>query len=101
MRGRARSTRTAKTFRRTGSGRRAIAIQDARNATGDIEGVLIHPAHDEKVARTEHARHWKADRPPSCDAVPAAMIDGTPTTLRDDLVRILGDKQVSADRLTS
>jgi D-lactate dehydrogenase len=32
--------------------------------------------------------------PPSCDAVPAAMIDGTPTKLRDDLVRILGDKQV-------
>jgi D-lactate dehydrogenase len=32
--------------------------------------------------------------PPSCDAVPATMIDGTPTKLRDDLVRILGDKQV-------
>jgi hypothetical protein len=32
--------------------------------------------------------------PPSCDAVPASMIDGTPTKLRDDLVRILGDKQV-------
>jgi len=31
---------------------------------------------------------------PSCDAVPAAMIDGTPPRLRDDLVRILGPKQV-------
>jgi len=32
--------------------------------------------------------------PPSSDAVPATMIDGTPTKLRDDLVRILGAKQV-------
>jgi D-lactate dehydrogenase len=32
--------------------------------------------------------------PPTCDAVPATMIDGTPKKLRHDLVRILGDRQV-------
>jgi D-lactate dehydrogenase len=32
--------------------------------------------------------------PPSCDAVPAAMIDGTPAKLRNALVRVLGDKQI-------
>ena len=32
--------------------------------------------------------------PPTCDAVPATMIDGTPKKLRHDLVRLLGDRQV-------
>jgi D-lactate dehydrogenase len=32
--------------------------------------------------------------PPACDAVPDSMIDGTPSELREDLVRILGKKQV-------
>jgi D-lactate dehydrogenase len=32
--------------------------------------------------------------PPACDAVPDSMIDGTPFELRDDLVRLLGKKQV-------
>src|SRR6202453_623829 len=32
--------------------------------------------------------------PPVCDAVPDSMIDGTPSGLRDDLVRLLGKKQV-------
>ena len=32
--------------------------------------------------------------PPACDAVPKSMIDGTPPELRDDLVRLLGRKQV-------
>jgi hypothetical protein len=32
--------------------------------------------------------------PPVCDAVPDSMIDGTPSELRDDLVRLLGKKQV-------
>jgi D-lactate dehydrogenase len=36
--------------------------------------------------------------PPACDAVPDDRIDGTPSGLRDDLVRLLGKKQVF-DRL--
>src|ERR1700733_7824701 len=32
--------------------------------------------------------------PPVCDAVPDSMIDGTPSELRDDLVQLLGKKQV-------
>ena len=32
--------------------------------------------------------------PPACDAVPDSMIDGTPSELRDDLMRLLGKKQV-------
>src|ERR1700722_15842907 len=32
--------------------------------------------------------------PPACDAVPDGMIDGTPSELRDDLVGLLGNKQV-------
>jgi D-lactate dehydrogenase len=31
---------------------------------------------------------------PTCDAVPDSLIDGTPSELRDDLVRLLGKKQV-------
>jgi DNA-binding CsgD family transcriptional regulator len=36
--------------------------------------------------------------PPSCDAVPATMIDGTPAKLRDDLVRILGHTLTARER---
>jgi D-lactate dehydrogenase len=32
--------------------------------------------------------------PAKCDAVPDSLIDGTPSGLRDDLVRLLGKKQV-------
>jgi D-lactate dehydrogenase len=32
--------------------------------------------------------------PPRCDAVPDSLIDGTPFELREDLVRLLGQKQV-------
>jgi D-lactate dehydrogenase len=32
--------------------------------------------------------------PPKCDAVPDSLVDGTPSELRDDLVRLLGNKQV-------
>ena len=32
--------------------------------------------------------------PPMCDAVPDSLIDGTPSELRDDLLRLLGKKQV-------
>jgi hypothetical protein len=31
---------------------------------------------------------------PACDAVPDSMIDGTPSELRDDLVRLLGKKRI-------
>jgi D-lactate dehydrogenase len=36
----------------------------------------------------------RPDGPPVCDAVPSAMIDGTPRELREDLVKLLGEKQV-------
>ena len=32
--------------------------------------------------------------PTKCDAVPDSLVDGTPSDLRDDLVRLLGKKQV-------
>jgi D-lactate dehydrogenase len=32
--------------------------------------------------------------PPMCDAVPESLIEGIPSDLRDDLVRLLGKKQV-------
>ena len=32
--------------------------------------------------------------PPTCDALPDSLIDGTPSEIRDDLVRFLGRKQV-------
>jgi D-lactate dehydrogenase len=32
--------------------------------------------------------------PPTCDAMPDSLIDGTPSELRDDLVRLVGKNQV-------
>jgi D-lactate dehydrogenase len=47
-----------------------------------------------KVFSPNTRANGRPTAPPSCDAAPARLIDGTLLKLRDDLVRVPGDKEV-------
>ena len=47
-----------------------------------------------KLFSANPARIGRFNGPPTCDAVPASMVDGTPGDLKADLIALLGKENV-------